>query len=92
MKFETTLQNALERDKKTLAARIDTDSAHGGILVGFEGYGDFFSENGAGWPILIENRDGVPCVVIWSDINKEGPTHVISLENAAESKFKANKR
>jgi hypothetical protein len=92
MNFETPLCNALERDNKTLDAHIDTESAHGGILVGFKGYGDFCSENGAGWPVLIENRDGVPCVVIWSDINKEGPTHVISLEGAAESKFKANKR
>jgi len=89
MNFTTNLLDAIEHSDKTLDAHVDAESAHGGILVGFKGYGDFCSENGAGWPILIENREGIPYIVIWSDINKEGPTHVISLENAAESKFKA---
>jgi len=32
--------------------------------------------------VYIENREGVPHVIIWGDINSEDPTHVISLEGA----------
>jgi hypothetical protein len=56
------------------------------INVGFEGYGDCGSKKGYGFPILIENQNGIPHVVIYGDINQESPTHVISLENAADKK------
>ena len=52
-----------------------------GIEISFRGYGtlDGGSESA---PILIENRDGVPYVIIWGDATSEEPTHVISLEKA----------
>lgn len=57
-----------------------------GITLSFDGYGDKLSNPGYGEPILIENRDGVPHVVVWSDINQEDPTHTISLVDASEEK------
>jgi hypothetical protein len=32
--------------------------------------------------VYIENRNGVPHVIVWADINSDDPTHVISLEGA----------
>ena len=54
-----------------------------GIAV--EGHGDFYSENGHGIPIVVEQYHGEVRVLVWSDINKEDPTHIISLEKAKES-------
>ena len=49
-----------------------------GISLSFEGYEDYVgAEN-----ILIENQHGVPHVVVWSQKNREDPTHIISLEEA----------
>lgn len=55
-----------------------------GIAIRPIGYGDCSSPNGQGSPILIEFRNGLPTLVVWDDINCEEPSHVISLENAAE--------
>ena len=37
------------------------------------------AENGI---VIVENRGGIPYLVVWADITQEDPTHVISLENA----------
>lgn len=55
------------------------------LTVQFKGYGDCSSADGHGSPILIENRDGKPFLVVWGDINREEPTHVIDLSGAAEN-------
>lgn len=55
-----------------------------GVEILFEGYGDKCSEPGHGVPILIENCNGVPRVVIWGDITSEDPTHNVTLEGARE--------
>ena len=53
-----------------------------------EGYGDPFSEDGRGCPIVIENRSGVLTLYVYSDINNEDYTHNITLEKARESNRK----
>jgi len=47
-----------------------------GIEVNIQGH----EHPTAGEPVIIENRKGVPYVVIWADPNQEDPTHTISLE------------
>lgn len=54
------------------------------MLVRPAGFGDNASADGHGSPILIENRNGVPFLVVWADINQEDPTHVIDLSKASE--------
>jgi len=50
-----------------------------GIDLSFSGYGNVCPEAGI---VYIENRDGIPYIIIWGDANSEEPTHVISLEGA----------
>lgn len=52
------------------------------LLIQFDGYGERNAEPYCAFPVLIENRGGVPHVVIWGDITQEDPTHVISLAGA----------
>jgi len=54
---------------------------NGSIVIKPEGY----EVANGGEPILIEVWEGKLRVVVWSDINKEDPTHIISLEGAKES-------
>jgi hypothetical protein len=49
------------------------------------GYGDHYSEDGTGSPILLEFVNGVPRLLVWADINEGDPTHVIDLGGASES-------
>jgi hypothetical protein len=56
------------------------------ILVRPKGYGDCGSADGHGWPVVIEYYEKDVRVLVWADINKEDPTHVISLMRALESK------
>lgn len=55
------------------------------IYIMPDGYGDCSSNNGHGCPIMLEVWEGELRVVVWSDINDEDPTHIISLEGARES-------
>ena len=56
-----------------------------GWYIRADGYSDYCSQDGEGEQVLIENRHGVPHVIIWADINDEDPTHIVSLAGAAES-------
>lgn len=51
----------------------------------FDGYGDCGTMPGYGSPLLIEIANDELRVVIFSDINQEDPTHIISMEGAKES-------
>jgi len=64
---------------------VEIEASEDGILIKPKGYGDFCTDNGYGSPVLIELCNGHPRVVVWSDINQEDPTHIVSLEGAAES-------
>jgi hypothetical protein len=72
-----------EADHTPQVVLIEADS--GGIIIQPVGYGDLTSENGFGWPILMEKFGGKLQVVVWSDINQEDPTHKIDLAGAKES-------
>lgn len=56
------------------------------ILIKAKGYGDYYSSDGNGCPILIEQVNGKLRVIIWTDINEQDPTHIIDLSGALESK------
>ena len=49
------------------------------------GYGDKTSADGHGYPVIMEYYNGKLRLLVWADINKEDPTHVIDLEGARES-------
>lgn len=55
------------------------------ISIRPKGFGDCCSADGHGSPILLENRAGKPFLIVWGDINKEDPTHVIDLSEAEET-------
>lgn len=57
---------------------------NGSIFLCPDGYGDACSEDGMGDPIMIEVYDGQVRVILWSDINKEDPTHIINMEKSRE--------
>jgi hypothetical protein len=71
-------------EEKRYPAKVEITTQ--GIEIWFPGYGTSCMEEGA--PIFIEVREGVPHIVIWSDINQEDPTHTISLEKAKEELHK----
>jgi len=54
------------------------------LLINPEGYGDHDSVDGCGTPVLLERYKGRLRLIVWADINQEGPTHMISLEGARE--------
>ena len=83
-KFEFTLRDQSNEMAPRKKGTIELLDNGGGILVRIEGYGDKTSPKGEGCPIIIENWEGEARVVVWGDINKEDPTHLISLEGAKE--------
>ena len=58
------------------------------ITIKAKGYADYCSAKGDGYPILIEQASGNLRIVIWGDVNKEDPTHIIELDGAKESNRK----
>ena len=64
---------------------VTTERGAWGLYIRTDGYSDYCSQDGHGQQVLIENRHGVPHVIIWADINDEDPTHIVSLAGAAES-------
>jgi len=67
------------------STKVRVDVENGTLYLYPEGYGDASTEDGEGCPVMIERWNGELRVVVWSDINKEDPTHIISLEGARES-------
>ena len=55
------------------------------ISIGFDTYGDCGTAEGYGRPVAIELYDGELRVLVWSDVNYEDPTHIISLAGAKEA-------
>lgn len=50
------------------------------------GYSVYDSQDGYGYPIILEVYDGEVRLIVWADINSENPTHTISLEGARTDK------
>jgi hypothetical protein len=78
--YETSVEGTLLDQLISVSSAPYCTSGRGryarGIEVNIQGHG----HPTAGEPVIIENRKGVPYVVIWADPNQEDPTHTISLE------------
>jgi hypothetical protein len=81
--IKTILRDGWSGDPNTVPCVIE----HGdnSILIRPEGYGDCGTEDGYGFPVVIEYYEKDVRVLVWADINQEDPTHVISLSGAKES-------
>lgn len=79
------LQDMSGGNKSDLPVTVEVTEQ--GIFIGFQGYGDLYSSEGNGKPVLIELWNGVPRVVIWEDINTEDP-QIIPLDKALETNRK----
>ena len=55
------------------------------LMIGADDYGEMTAKNGYGFPIVIEYHERQFRILVWGDINKEDPTHIISLEGAREN-------
>lgn len=86
--FENQLQAVLKDTSETTfeQLQVSIDCRQSGINIRPKGYGDFDSHNGFGAPIYLELHQGELRLVVWSDINDQEPTHVISLEGAREDR------
>lgn len=62
-----------------IKAKVSADER--GIYITLDGYSD---SSGQGETILVELENGIPRVAIWSDINHQDPTHVITMGEARE--------
>jgi hypothetical protein len=62
----------------------EAEYRYGSVYLRFDGYGDAHTEDGHGWPLLIEFYDNKLQVIMWSDINRQDPI-TIPLEGAKES-------
>lgn len=79
--LEVVLEDADGASETTVRTRI-LHSPNEGILIRPEGYGDKFSSDVDGWPVMIELYEGDIRVMIWGDIRQEDCTEIISLEDA----------
>lgn len=57
-----------------------------GVSLYAEGYGDRTSAEGHGTPVFLELYKGELRLVVWGDINREDPTHVIPLGASREDR------
>jgi len=80
---QTTLIDRMDAKRQVSLTIYSKD---GQLHIKASGYGDNCSQDGEGYPIVIEVFDNELRVVVWSDINQEDPTHIISLEGAKEDK------
>ncbi|MGD1524319.1 hypothetical protein [Vibrio owensii] len=69
-------------------ASVEIGEVDGSLILKAEGYSDYSSEDSCGVPMLVENNEGDLQLRIWADINKEDPSHVISLAGAKDSAYK----
>ena len=80
---QTTLIDSTNSEKQI---PLTIESVNGQLLIKPFEYGEQCSKDGYGHPVLIEVYQGELRVIIWSDINQEDSTHIISLEGAKEDK------
>jgi len=77
-------EDAGDEVKKSI--RVTVHQSCGRLFIRPEGYGDASSYNGEGDPIMVELYGGELRVILWSDINQEDSTHIISMEDAQENR------
>ena len=79
----------LRSGNKEITVIVSQDGNTGLLEICPVGYGDDLSVDGEGCPVLLDLFDGKLKLHVWSDINKEDPTHQINLEGALETNRKA---
>ena len=87
--LEFTLEDHSERGAPAVRGRVEVQKDGRYLVLRFEGFGECAALDGHGSPVLVENWEGKPRVVVWGDINQEDPTHVIDLAGAKESNRRA---
>lgn len=84
----TTLKDAYPDFNSTLPIRLAVSP--NGVSLYAEGYGDCTAAAGHGTPVFIELYKGELRVIVWADINREDPTHIVSLAGAREDQRQPN--
>lgn len=69
----------------TRKVKVTIQEAGGTLYLLPEGYGDYYSNDGIGVPVILELADNKLQLVVWGDINKQDYTHKIDLEPTRES-------
>jgi hypothetical protein len=80
--FYTLKDKDVENSQKNV--NVEVECSNDSVYILLEGYSDASSPDGEGCPVMLEVWEGELRVVVWSDINKEDPTHIISLQGARE--------
>lgn len=81
---------AILKNSKGKECKVNIESDDNGVLyIEPEGYGDFYSNDGDGTPIMIEFDTKGIRIVAWADINQQEPTHTIDMRNALETNREA---
>jgi hypothetical protein len=65
----------------TVVGSLDINDSVG-VSIRFDGFSTIDSQDNVGAPIYIEYYAGELRVLVWSDINKDDPTHIIPLNGA----------
>ena len=79
--LEKLIKDVSDYSSKHVCIELDDKT----IALHFDGYGTYSERDIDSFPVIIEIRNGIPFLVIWSDINREDPTHVINLAGAASN-------
>ena len=84
---EVELRDIDTNDKRQVPVKVVLQN--GALFLRPEGTGDFISQDGHGFPIMLQYYEKSIRLVVWSDINQEDPTHIIPLDGALESARKS---
>jgi len=71
-------------EKSSISLKMEVSPGDHLLMIGAEGYGEMTANDGNGFPVVIEYVEKTFRILVWGDINREEPTHVISLEGARE--------
>jgi hypothetical protein len=82
--FSIVLKDVESDHEDSLRIRVVANESS--ISICPEGYGDFGSVEGHGCPIFLELHRGRLRLVVFADINREDPPHIIDLEDAREDR------
>lgn len=80
----TVLKDVESGHEGSLRVRVVANES--AISICPDGYGDFGSAKRHGCPIFLELHRGRLRLVVFADINREDPPHIIDLEDAREDR------